>query len=256
MNINKLRRQPSISPAQLLIGPHTLLIEEAKKILKEQFCQHNSCNTCIVCKQIDEKQHHGAIWLEPEKQYTLEQLEPIFKQITFALEPDQHLFFIIQKAAFLTPVCSNSLLKSVEEPPPGYHFLFLTERIQQILPTIRSRCVSQLFYAEAEKKEQTFLDLFKGKPKNNPSLFLKMITQENPNERDTIEYLDDLLLYWTAEGKKQLIDDKKEKYAVASQMIELIKKSFKKLPMPGSSKIFWRDFYLQVQQTISTVISS
>jgi len=236
------KNDTSLPPAQLLIGSHHYLVRYTKELLKKQFC-NNSCGTCITCQHIEKQQHHGAIWLEPEKQYTLEKLKPLFKQITFALEPGTKLFFIIQKAEFLTPACSNSLLKSVEEPPPGYHFLFLTERMQQILPTIRSRCIPHTVHSDAEERDEQFCDLFKHKLTCAPSVFLKILAQHNPNERETIEFLDHLLAHWLKKNKEQP-DSQNNR---TNQMVSLIKNSLQNPPMPGSSKIFWKNFYLQMK---------
>lgn len=240
------QNKSSNHPAQLLVGPHEVVVKYAKEFLKKQFCQQDGCLTCVACKQIDAQQHHGAIWLEPERQYTLDILEPISKQITFALEPDQKLFFIIQHADFLTPVCANSLLKSVEEPPDGYHFIFLTHRAQQILPTIRSRCVMHSFFQKGTDQNKQFTNLFKNKLTCLPSEFLKLLAQENPSERETVEHLDSLLAHWIAKSSKSLLEQKKDK--LASSMVKLIKHGLQKPPMPGSSKLFWKNFYLQMQQ--------
>jgi DNA polymerase-3 subunit delta' len=46
---------------------------------------------------------------------------------------------VIHPAEMLNLNAANALLKSLEEPPPGTHFLLLTHRPQQVLPTIKSR---------------------------------------------------------------------------------------------------------------------
>ena len=238
-----------IPPAQLFIGPHKTVLEKTKSVLQKLFCNNGACATCITCKQVEEEQHHAVLWIEPEKQYTLETIAPIFQQITFALEPGQHAFFVLKKADFLTAACSNSLLKSVEEPPPGYHFIFLAQRGQQILPTIRSRCVTTSFWTGATSESQDFVDMFKKKLTCMPSVFLKLLSQKNPSERETIELLDNLLVHWIAEHKK-LTQEKKET-VFAHSMVKLLKKSLEQPPMPGSSKIFWRNLYLQFSKNPS-----
>jgi len=40
----------------------------------------------------------------------------------------------------MNPAAANSLLKSLEEPPPANHFALVTSAPQALLPTIRSRC--------------------------------------------------------------------------------------------------------------------
>jgi len=230
--------------AQLFIGPHTQTAQRAETILQKKFCENDGCKTCTICKKIADKQHHGIIWLTPEKQYTREQLEPIFKTISFALEPEQNLFFIIQKADFLTPACANSLLKSVEEPPPGYHFIFLAERTQQVLPTIRSRCIIHSLYGQKTPQDEQFLDIFKKKTSCAPAAFDKLLWQKKPNERETVEIVDLLLAYWLEQNKKNI--HKKENKA--PKIIALLQYALENPPMPGSSKIFWRNFYLQMGQ--------
>ena len=142
--MNKKKIQTT-SPAQLWIGNHAHLVKQVQKTLQNTFCSNEGCQKCKTCALIKKQQHHSAIWLQPEKLYTRDEIQVIFDTISFKLEDHQKLFFIIQHADFLTPACSNSLLKSVEEPPQGYHFIFLAERQSQILPTIQSRCIIQSF---------------------------------------------------------------------------------------------------------------
>ncbi len=231
----------TLPPAQLLIGPCETTVEHAKKTIKKQLCTNRGCETCVDCMQVDHKQHHAVVWLEPEKNYTLEKLEPIFKNIAFELESGAHFFFIIQKADFLTPACSNSLLKSVEEPPPGYHFFFLTERAQQILPTIRSRCVSYSLYKQGQTQEGNIAHLFLNNISCAPSAFLKILSEQNPSERETQEQLNNLLAHWLLKQKNNLTNQ------ATIKMVALIKIALENPPMPGGSKLFWKNFYLQAQ---------
>jgi DNA polymerase-3 subunit delta' len=44
------------------------------------------------------------------------------------------------------PEAANALLKTLEEPRPGVHFVLLSERPDRLLPTIRSRCQTVTFH--------------------------------------------------------------------------------------------------------------
>ena len=77
----------------------------------------------MQCRKVREQQHESILWLCPEKQYAIDDLKVIFSTISFALEEDHHFFFVLQKADLLTSTCANALLKSLEEPPAGYHFI-------------------------------------------------------------------------------------------------------------------------------------
>lgn len=237
-----------IPPAQLFVGQNSTTLAYTKTFLKKTLCPHQGCQRCSVCTRIENEQHHATMWFEPDNSYTLEAIEPIFKTIAFALEADQHVFFIIHKADCLTTACSNSLLKAVEEPPAGYHFIFLTERAQQILPTIRSRCTITNLYATSELQGKCDLvEIFKQKLTCHPSVFLSLLTQEDRGEAQTLEYLDELLKHWTSEQTRALAHKSPYDYTYSNQMIELIKSGLRVPPMPGSSKLFWKNFYLQAK---------
>lgn len=49
--------------------------------------------------------------------------------------------YLFPRAQDLNQQGQNVLLKSIEEPPPYGTFLLLAEHAEQLLPTIRSRCV-------------------------------------------------------------------------------------------------------------------
>lgn len=47
---------------------------------------------------------------------------------------------IVDKVDDMAPAAANALLKSLEEPPANCLFLLISDNIQRLLPTIRSRC--------------------------------------------------------------------------------------------------------------------
>ncbi len=51
-----------------------------------------------------------------------------------------HRWILLEDAHRLNGPSANMLLKTLEEPPPGTHFLLVTHRPEAMLPTIRSRC--------------------------------------------------------------------------------------------------------------------
>ena len=51
-----------------------------------------------------------------------------------------HKVVLIQPAERLHPSAANALLKTLEEPRPGTVFILVSDRPQQLLPTVRSRC--------------------------------------------------------------------------------------------------------------------
>lgn len=51
-----------------------------------------------------------------------------------------HRWVIIEEAHRLNESSGNILLKTLEEPPPGTHFILVTHRPEALLQTLRSRC--------------------------------------------------------------------------------------------------------------------
>jgi DNA polymerase III subunit delta' len=58
--------------------------------------------------------------------------------------------FVIERADELGDEAANRMLKTLEEPPPFVHLILLTDRLGEVLPTIRSRCQTVRFEAPDE----------------------------------------------------------------------------------------------------------
>lgn len=255
-----------IPPAQLFVGQKNFVAKQLVTYLQKNFCtlrqapvvakamtdtqgeRGEGCGTCTTCTQIDKRQYHGALWLEPEKRYTLDQIAGINKTIAFALDDEQHFFFIVQRADLLSTACANSLLKSVEEPPTGYHFLFVTERRDAVLPTIQSRCTTYTWTSAAhEQNTASILSFFKQEAGTiNPASFLREIENKELHEQATARAVDSLLRYWLDQNKKIVGTGDSPKSQRINKMITILKEATKRPPMPGSSKIFWKELALQV----------
>lgn len=257
MNINKLPSflpytAETLPPAQLWIGKHDHLTALVQECIQKLLCKHGGCQTCTTCMRIRDKQHHSLLWLHPEKNYTIEQFDDLFSKISFCLDKDELFFFIIQKADFLTTACGNKLLKSMEEPPQGYHFILLAERTEQILPTIRSRCTLHTFNSELSTYAEHPLYEHLTTKIATPIEWAKMVDTAAIGERESIELLDTIFRYWLECYKKNNSLEKKESIEKIIYAIEL---AAKKPPMPGSSVTFWRNFYLHINEYLRCISS-
>ncbi len=243
-----MESQIIIPPAQLWIGTHDSLIAHTQQYLQQFFCAQGGCGTCTTCLQIRQQQHHGSIWINPEKGYTVESLEVIFETLAFALQPDQHIFFILQKADYLTTTCANSLLKSLEEPTTGYHFILLASRLDALLPTIKSRCIIKTFATQSvDAQHEQLFTLFTTSMAPDAATFLKAIDASKINERESTELLDAILNYWISLYSQAINKGDKEKQKKASARLEMLKAALAEPPMPGSSKLFWKNMFIQIQ---------
>ena len=238
----------TIPPTQLWLGPSHHLQEKAIEYLQGIFCAQQGCLHCITCRHIQQKQHHGVIWLHPEKHYTLDEIAIIPSTISYALNRDEKIFFVIQKADFLTPTTANSLLKSLEEPPHGYHFILHAERLEALLPTIRSRSIVKMFATDTYTSSSVLFDFFTTTKAHLPSSFLSTLEQSKITERESIELLDALLHHWVMVFKNAVQNNDTQGMHTADHALSVLKGAYACPPMPGSSKIFWKNVYLQLKQ--------
>ncbi len=66
--------------------------------------------------------------------------------------------FIIDEAHLMAAVGQNSLLKTLEEPPPQTWFILITSSLNKLLPTIQSRCQVVSFASLPDEIIEQWLD--------------------------------------------------------------------------------------------------
>lgn len=77
--------------------------------------------------------------------------------------------FVIEAAGTMNDQAANRLLKTLEEPPAFVHLILLAEHLQDVLPTIASRCQHVRFDApSSEWLEQRLLELHGASFGNDP----------------------------------------------------------------------------------------
>ena len=98
------------------------------------------CNECITCKAINENRNMDIIELDAASNRGVEEIRNIIEKINFMPSQSKKKIYIIDEAHMLTNTASNAFLKTLEEPPNHIIFILCTTEIQNILPTIVSRC--------------------------------------------------------------------------------------------------------------------
>lgn len=225
-------------PSQLWIGASAELIAHTHTYMQKRWCQNGGCKQCTLCSLIEQHQYHSALWIEPQGNYTRDTLNVVFDTIQFALDENREMIFVIQRADYLTAACYNSLLKSIEEPPRGYHFLFLAERIDAVAPTIRSRCaITHFSHTGTDITQHHIAKFFINHQYENPSSFMQALDLDAPDEHATAELIDNLLQYWISQYKKASLDCNKTMIGIARHSIALLQHALEEPPMAGSSKL-------------------
>lgn len=233
--------------AHIWVGDHTTLQHKIDQFLIESLCEKKGCFSCSTCSGIRMRQHHSIVWMEPESQkYTLDQFKSIFQMSSLSLEPDEKKFIIITQAETLGSSCGNSLLKTIEEPPHGFYFIFLTHRLDDILITIRSRCIiTQFSTSSVSEKYQPLIDQFIHFDKRDALTFSEILESSTPHENETRDLLDELYVHWKKKYLQSLSKQKSKSLQLHQTMLTIITHAMKTPPMNGSSKLFWKNLYIR-----------
>jgi hypothetical protein len=241
--------EPQPCPAQLWVGTTAELIEQAHTYMQKRWCIHGGCKNCKICSLIEQHQYHSMLWIDPQGNYTRETLDPIFNTIQFALDENREMIIILNHADYLTAACYNSLLKSIEEPPRGYHFLFLAEQIDAVAVTIRSRCIiTQFSHTSNDIRQHHLAKFFIDPHYKNPSSFMQELELKTPDEHETTELIDHLLQYWIQQYKKTFLDQDKTMIRTSRRIITILQRAAEEPPMSGSSKLFWKNLFVQIKE--------
>ena len=116
---------------------------------------------------LDDLRSKGAIIIEPEgkiRQIKVDTMRDASHRLQFTSEAAVKLC-IISDADRLNPQSSNAFLKTLEEPPANTLILLLTRTPDQLLDTIRSRCVRVPLHRSGENVVNLLAAYFtSGKP--------------------------------------------------------------------------------------------
>lgn len=102
------------------------------------------CGECHSCKQALSNNQPDIIYISHEKPNTIG-VEDIRTQINGDIDikpySSQRKIYIMNEGEKMTVQAQNALLKTLEEPPEYAVILILTTNVDELLPTILSRCV-------------------------------------------------------------------------------------------------------------------
>src|SRR5699024_1541278 len=117
----------------------------ARLLAKTLYCTQREgvepCHACNYCQRIKSGNFPDVYWIKPDGQsIKINQIENLQKEFTYASFETEQKVYVIEDAHTLTVNASNRILKFLEEPKQRTVAIILTENIQSIIPTIRSRC--------------------------------------------------------------------------------------------------------------------
>ena len=158
------------------IGKFSFSVELAKALLCETSAATKPCNQCEACHWFDTGNHPDFISLVPEthrkllphadyeaddspkrgkaardddgefsekkekKNISIEETRHAIENLSIGSHRGGKRVILIYPLEMLRSDSANTLLKSLEEPPANTIFILLADRVDRVLPTIRSRC--------------------------------------------------------------------------------------------------------------------
>jgi len=160
------------------IGKFEFSIELAKALLCETVAAAKPCNQCEACRWFNSGNHPDFIALVPEthrkllphgdfegdmdspkkqktsqtdddsdapekkekKSISIEDARGAIEGLSIGSHRGGNRVILVYPLEMLRADSANTLLKSLEEPPSNTIFILLADRLDRVLPTIRSRC--------------------------------------------------------------------------------------------------------------------
>lgn len=130
--------------------PHAILLsggtaDDALNIAALANClsdSHRPCGTCSSCVKLKESNHPDVLIFDCDGA-KVEQIRGLCTDSLVRPNEGRYKVYILKNAHELSAICQNALLKALEEPPKSVVFILTAERVDNLLPTVRSRLFRQ-----------------------------------------------------------------------------------------------------------------
>ena len=102
--------------------------------------QGEPCNSCTMCKAINEGSAPDIIEIDAASNRGIDEIRDLREKVNYAPNLARYKVYIIDEVHMITKEASNAFLKTLEEPPPHAKFILATTEPHKVLSTILSRC--------------------------------------------------------------------------------------------------------------------
>jgi DNA polymerase-3 subunit delta' len=227
MPVELLKRaihQDKVSHSYLFLGNEgigkkwvALQFAKALNCLEGVIEKGDACDRCLSCKKIDHHLHPDVLILEPEGQtLKVDQVRQMQRDLAYRPYEGRRRVCILTAADRMAPNMSNTLLKTLEEPPLHTVIILLANNPRLLLPTILSRCQPIRFHPLPISLVSNWLMERKGFNEEEAHL-LASLSEGSPGKaleiREEIQQIPRNELLMDFVGLKSLPFEKKESWA-------------------------------------------
>ncbi len=122
------------------VGKRLTALRLAQAINCEQG-EGQACGVCPSCHKHAQGLHLDLHLVTPHGQrISVDQVKELSTEMVRRPHEGRYRVAILDPADRLSPEATNALLKTLEEPAPASVFILISDNLEGILPTVRSRC--------------------------------------------------------------------------------------------------------------------
>jgi DNA polymerase-3 subunit delta' len=143
-------RAGTTSHAYLIVGPAQVgKTTLARAFAQALLCRSDRtgrqrgvpCGSCRACQLVQADRHPDVSLVVPEgDRIKIEAIREMQQMLSLSPVEGDYRVCIIRQVDLATPSAANSLLKTLEEPPPRVILILTAVGIESLLPTVVSRC--------------------------------------------------------------------------------------------------------------------
>lgn len=171
------------------------------QVIKQINCEKefvNDCHKCNLCNLVNQASLPSLVVVEADgNNIKKEQVVELKRKFSYRPVYTTNNIYIIKNAAKMNKESSNTMLKFIEEPNDNILGFLLTENLNNVLPTIRSRCeILKIWYEEDNNIDK---DDYQNKAieyikkteleKNGKIMYNKSVILSDYSERQDIELI-------------------------------------------------------------------
>ena len=118
-------------------------LDDVLNIVKKINCKNGGLNNCDcnICRTINSSNNPDVLNISPDgKEIKKEQILDVIRMFSTKPLINEYSVYIINEADKMNDSAANKILKFLEEPEGKIIGFFITDNVQGVIPTIKSRC--------------------------------------------------------------------------------------------------------------------